>query len=538
MKEIRKIKDAKNINDVTPDQIVKEKNKIKSISFRGIPRLICVSMIIVGLIQAVAVVIVMVVGIKDGVAIDKAMAITQNLIGENLLSVGIAIVAMAVSIWVGLNIYLSITKEEYETLSKKISEMNQEYEKEKQELEKVKREVMESYLRSQRNVFIWEIDSQRFMYPLAGFLAWMFEQNYDVISAENFQNLYGLEVQYINAAEYYEQNRWQETFSAAKKLITDYRSWSRFGESEAIQWYAKIRIADLLFYCFACQRRSNKVPDEITIRHIERTILDYQDFVQKYEKDIAEYEVERFGTEIGETVAYIYNTIGYSYDLLNQTDDSDESRKKLAVEYMEKAIACLENSESKKKARYLRNLGLTYQRQDDLEKALKRYEASLKIDGTDYKTSVNIASIILLQIERDLEFAGRDKVYLDLDKSALINYRDKLLKAEKMCLMSISNSVSFEDSYYKIAQVYIYLYFAENDGKYLEKAREKLMQLEICGKMTKGFLFTKRNWFEAKGDYKNALAIGNMLESAPNNDVEHMRKLYEEKLNGSEQMCQ
>lgn len=530
MKSKRKSKEIRETEHITPEQITETKFEITSISLSSIPRLICVSMILIIVIQAAAVVAIMAMGILNGISMDETLAITQNLVGENLLSIGIAIVAMVVSVWVGLNIYLSISKEEYETLRKNISEMSEEYEKEKQQLEKIKQETQSSYFQNQKAAFIWKINSQRFIYPLSGFLAFLFEQKEDVLCIEDYQKLYELEVKYIDTTECYEQNKWQECFISARKLAAEYQSWSNFEKSEHVKWYATIRIADLIFYCFACQRRGGKSEKEVTIRQMEETIRDYRKFIEIYEEDIMNFEKRRFGFQTGETAAYIYNTIGYSYDLINQVDSANEERKQLAIENMKKAVSYLEGDENKKKARYLRNLGLTYQRQRQLEDAMEQYEASLKIDGTDYKTSVNIASITLQQIEGEMKLLSREKVYLDLDNNGFGKYKNELFKAEKMCLMSIANSVSFEDSYYKLAQVYIYLYFAEENTKYLDKAEEKLAQLEICGKEPTGYIFTKRNWYEAKGEYENALLISAKLKEASNNDVSHMKELYKKKI--------
>lgn len=94
-------------------------------------------------------------------------------------------------------------------------------------------------------------------------------------------------------------------------------------------------------------------------------------------------------------------------------------------------------------------------------------------------------------------------------------------------------SPSFEDTYFNMGKVYMYLYL--HDQKQNEKLVDEGIRItkvvDLMNPDSKGYLYVLRNLYEAKGDINHAKEINSKLNGA--GDSNKIGKLYDSYLQNS-----
>lgn len=540
----RKTDNASNeLEEVKTNNSTKIKEKRRSNFPKAMTIVISMCMVIVVLIQGFSMAYIvheyLIMGV-DNVTITKAC---QEIFAGNFITLGISIVAMAVSVWIGLNINVAIEKgelsERIEDLAKAHEEYKekqdnnlQEYKKRQTEIEDSYKEdyarnwsmLQKQYVDNVKKEWIGKIQSLATKYLLSDYLGEVlktvdFGDNIELISA-----LLQYENDYIVMTQLYENENRRECIARAVEFLK--RDFCKGIEINELQLYLDIRKSDATFYKCACEVREG-IKEQYIIGELEQSLVVYH----KLEKggDIAQY------SRTMEVYAYICNTLGYSYDLMNQVNPTME-RKKVAIAYMEKAVVAMKEIKGNVRGRYYRNLGLAYQRAERWDDARVEYERALKDNPKDNKSYVTIAGIVLDNIERALGIKNRTKPLYVMDEE-FIPFIEDIKYAIELCEESICLEHSFEDPYYKIAQAYTYLFLVEGKKKtYISEAKKYLHKLQIRGFERAGYKFTLRNMYEALSDIRKAAEINNTIIGTPYNDVERLKGLYEELMQKQEEM--
>lgn len=521
-----------------------KKAKNNAIMLDTIPKLVCFAMVAIVLIQVIGTIILVFIGKKENLDIT---GIFSQIVQGDIVTIGVSVIGIAVSVWVGLNIYLSLSKEESEKLIQKM-------ELEIEAIDKCLNNV-NSTIKYQKGVmwqeFINLLDSQRNENMLSAYFAYQFGRLFD--ERENVDNLDILlihklmqyENEYISMTRMYENGEKKSCYNQSEKLIKKYGDFLNEDIEGSGIWqktfsfYFNVHIADAKFYRNAVCLRLGGFRNQFSIGQMEEVCMEYGKVFEDISDTAPEYK------DINSAKAYIKNTMGYTLDLINQFEGvtgENRKRRESANEYMQEAASLLGNQFPEKKARYLRNLGLTYERLKEMDKAYDAYVKSIKEDMSDYKSWTTCGSIILKKFEQAQGVAKRDKLLNEINILEIEKWETELLKAKIQFEMSASEGKGFEDPYYKLIQVYTYLYMLGNGQ---DKQNEQTVQnkrdearngaekyiniLKMMEYTGGGSMYAYRNYYEAIGNIKKASEINNRIKVTPSNDVEHMNKLYLDK---------
>lgn len=509
-----------------------KKTKNNTIMLDAIPKLVCFTMVAIVFIQAVGAIALIIIGKANNIDITNIFSqITQ----ANVVSTGVSVIGIAVSVWVGLNIYLSLSKEESEKLIQKM-------ELEIAAIEKCLNDV-DATINYQKGVmwqeFINLIDSQRNENMLSAYFAYQFERLfYEKNNIENLDimlihELMQYENEYISMVRMYENGEKKGCYNQSERLIKKYEGLLNQKIVGSDMWqkifsfYFNTHIGDAKFYRNAVCLRLGGFRNEFCVKQMEEVCVEYAKVFEEISDTAPEYK------DINSAKAYIKNTVGYTLDLINQyeavTDKNREEntqRRKNANKYMHEAVDLIGDQFSEKKARYLRNLGLTYERLGDVDRAYEAYVESIKSDMSDYKSWNTCGAIILKKFEKEQGIFKRNKLLSELTLSEPEKWETELLKAKIHFEMSVSEGKGFEDPYYKLIQVYTYLYLLGNESEPKINAEKYLDILNMMEYTGGGSMYAYRNYYEAIGDIKKASEINEKIKETSDNDVGHMRTLY------------
>jgi len=110
------VSELKSIKEVQED-FNKEKTKNNLIMLDTIPKLVCFAMVAIVSIQVIGIIVLVIISKYQ--KIDLANIFSQITLTD-IVSTGVAVIGIAVSVWVGLNIYLSLSREESKELINKM----------------------------------------------------------------------------------------------------------------------------------------------------------------------------------------------------------------------------------------------------------------------------------------------------------------------------------------------------------------------------------------------------------------------------------
>ncbi len=518
-----------------------QKEKRKSRFHKIFPVMVTLAMVFIVIIQTMSLVFIIYYGKINGLEVSVVWRVCEELFAGNFITLGISIIAIAVSVWIGLNINIAIEKGE---LSEKIENLDQHTRK----LEEAHQKRLLKFEDDQKNLvnryeekyktnwltlkrintdflkvqWIHMILTMSDQYPLSAYLGHILN-NIDIdgdLQLINF--LLNYENSYKEVSDLYERGLRDECIDKAEEQIA--LEVPDINVCEELQLYFAVRKSDFIFYRVACEIRNGNKRKEL-ITQLEQSLEIYKELEQ--DRKILTFN------DYNEVYAYIYNTIGYSYDLMNQIE-VDQKRKEEAIGYLEKAVRILKGK-SRQRGRYYRNLGLMYHRNNDLDNACRAFEESTMNNPGDEKNYVNIAGNILYRIENNLGISDRKCLLCEMDGKDFCQYKNDLEYVIELCEESIHINYLFEDPYYKIAQAYTYLFLCDKRQKtYILEAKKYLNKLERRGFCRDGYSFVLRNMYEAVGEVKESLDINNGIEASQTNDVEKMKELYEKYLEENE----
>ncbi len=419
-----------------------EKYKVLS-SWRKIPWFIMCTIILMIILQSIEI-------CSCYPCEDEFMRITLcNDSKENWITLGIGIVTLAVTVWLGLNIYSVVTNKEIAELEDKISSVD----------EKISNLKKISELQFKKNVLDLsnEIAILGKDYPFFSFFEKKIKKMIDSLDpTEDMISVIGDLLIYINElngiTNKYEGNRWYETYQMADELcekINDKELLRRLKNitEDKIDFlvfemlYKSIR-ADSVFYKYAGLLRCDEglLFDAKTLE-LRQAIDIYKRIADGLEK----MQDEDFDDEMR---ANLYNTIGYSYELciklkelrLGETCGADKINylNYLAKEYYDKVLDITDKSDSislKKLARYYHNISICYKRTGDYDGSVNMLNKAIENDPLDYKAWCMLGELI------------KDENYTDKGIDALI-------ESERCFKRAIEISPTFIEAYRNLDKLY------------------------------------------------------------------------------------
>lgn len=303
----------------------------------------------------------------------------------NVLNVGeTSIVATAVSIWVGLNIYNFINKNEIDLLIKEYNKKLDDY--------KEKFAKLEGVLYRQR--FTDALSKHKNQYVLYDYFIQCAqnEKNESSFYGVNYELLFEAQKMLNICTEEYEHDAWATMHVTAEKLykyISDIENLYGISISSdeeslpqdilTVKPYLIMLVGDTVFYLNAGRAREG---EKVSGPQLQESIKMFQKLDKLFSSAT--------GNNItGEYKAYIKNTIGYTYRLLaNATKDNMRQLEfnREAIKYGEECINCYEN-----RGRYYRNTVLPY---DSLVNKYNKYKKAYEQKKRDMSWNEYCADIL------------------------------------------------------------------------------------------------------------------------------------------------
>lgn len=311
-------------------------------------------------------------------------AVLMNMSANVATNAGLAILGIAVSVWIGLNIYNVLSKQEMNLLLEKANEAIR-------ALEGSYKELFCSKLRTSTTMdsyFFIKIFEAEGEFPI-----------------DIYKNLIELEDIYVNIHAYYKrgechldhseiagiENEYKEFLERIKK----YRDENIISTSQmtAINMFVCIRLGDILFYFvqYSMSVQASEV-DQYSekIIHYYNKGLDHSGLRTHLAENLINQQTEKRFT------ATIYNEMGALYLIIKNrfNKETDASSWKKVETYISHAVELAQggNTPSHILAVYQRNQGAAFERCEDHDQAIDCYKKSFKNDPTSYKTAHCIAS--------------------------------------------------------------------------------------------------------------------------------------------------
>lgn len=451
--------------------------------------------------------------VLDSEALKNLAVLSNNAEMSNLIETGIAIISIAVTIWIGLNIYNVLSKEEVEekinSFSKSFDELVDNQKKALHNLEKSKEELQRI---QKKNYFIDMLRYSAEKYYGSKFFMCLIDEKVNEFS--DIDKLINLEKQYYECCNKYEKNNFEKVQEIVWELISGYSALKDKCKTDdtIMKNFILMRYSDVLFYEYVSVERTSGIHCDAQAKRFEESIEIYKEILENM-KDLIQSDKEMEG--------YIYNTIGYSYHLLSKYyRDIREKYIRKSIKYMSKAVADCKNN-----GRYQRNAGLPYEAIKKYRKAKKHYNAAIKCDQRDFKTYNTLMSIEMKIIERDFGIGRRQDILCNMKLDSIpMSIIDKVINLGEIAL---SLDYFFVDSHYNLAKGYMYKYLGEGkkDRAWIDKALGQVEKALELNPSSLGALFTERNIYEALGEIEKALMVAEKIGQKGDNPK--MKGIYE-----------
>lgn len=219
-----------------------KKKRLKRISTKGL------LLIIFGLIPSILILVIFMIYIgymqENALALESITKLACNLAETD-------IVATAVTIWVGLNIYNLITKEDLN------NEINREVRNSEEKMKSRNNKILKNQL--SKEVFLERLEKTRYRYAVSDFLV----RHINELKKIKYEEAAEIERYLSLCVQNYETNRWNDATHYAKELL-DYikkRGLIKKAEKENVGVdliYLYDRMGDAYFYMNANRGRGKK----------------------------------------------------------------------------------------------------------------------------------------------------------------------------------------------------------------------------------------------------------------------------------------
>lgn len=447
-----------------------------------------------------------------------------------LLEFGVAIIGIAVSVWIGLNIYNVIAKDDLVLLEDQIDDLK----------------VVEGQLhRTQQN----QNAAIRAM-----LLSSLVKTQKDVMSALFIDKITGMQLKDLDSTLLSKMLLIEEAFSSViagyherNRMIID--KFYEIGTSYCSQLEKELRDKDndlkeskiFDFYRAYLYFRAADFEFYYSIRPSNPPHRDQADAVNNYceRLSVAIKNFERVSSLLGslsengmpqKIKSYLDNSIGYSYyqkyTYLRKPGDIESAKKYCAR-------ACYPDGESsynKSFARsiYYRNYGNCISSAipglKGIQEALPHFQRSLELDFHDAKAHYNVASFKLKAIVEENSL-GKERKHILNGMSIDESYLGDIDAAIKNLKWAIAFDTEFTDPYFLLAHAYTLKMLATHD----EDEKERLFQRAVdtidtynrlCPpENTDAHLFYERNLYEAHGDIDKANQINSKLVGGDSKEI-------------------
>lgn len=453
-----------------------------------------------------------------------------NTYSNQYFSLGLEIIGIAISIWIGLNIYNIVKRDsikELETVAKKTQHDLNEFSNNYKQFnitaienahvpeDRINDYFLERFTKTNANI----LD-----YKLTKYIVF-FERSFErVIDSYNNEN-YDLMKKHLEKLKI-------EIQSFQSDIQLKYPSLEQ-DSIQLIEAYISCRKGDYHYYC-GLYYKSQKI---FTLSSNELKISQ-ENYSSKVLIKITEDEV----------IQYLNNVQGYIYQLLqSMTKDNQEKQEFIELAYKFSRDACIDKNDHEIKhgySRSYRNFGVNIENYIKLNstgdmyikglfQAYQQYLLAYKYNKYDIKTLTSLSSCILKIFDYIIQISSdTSNVYKKLSEVNLkqiditlnrigINYAfAELLDAAKIYLQTAALVDGTKIAiHYHLIHVYMYLYLLKKSDTYIDKGRseiENCLALSYKNQLPLAFKYKARNFYFAIEDFENANKYEQMIKNQRN----------------------
>ena len=498
-----------------------------------------------------------------------------------LIETGLTVVTMAISVWIGLNVYNLITKDEIDSIVKASID-----------------HTISTGMAKQG--FLNELEKSSSIDPLCQYLHEQFI--YSSPADFPYRKLWTIEKTYAVCQVSYNAGNWSLANHHAKtgslliaSILESHPSFKKLcRSSQLFRLYYNSRQGDFLFYKCCSSRH---LPDTTYtptnfLDDVDKLCSCYKNILTNLKKGLVESQNDTLK-------AYISNTIGYpcylAYKEACKAKDVTPERKsrylKDALQYV--FLATIYTDTGMPHSQYFRNFGvilesLTFDNtnilssinKDDLLDSFNKkieifgdskkladrvsnnseapkifqdiveiflystelkkkidiikeyYKKSIKQDVTDYKSYNTYAALTLSYYDNVYKIRKRTSLLCDMSfNTTPLSKNESPIDLCNECIeyLEIAKNICPTDaqSYYNLGKAYLYKYLfnSKRPQEYWDKGLNYLKQAKILNSETSSYKYILRNLYEAIGDLENAKKINDSLKG--NGDSGNIGTMYE-----------
>ncbi len=461
---------------------------------------------------------------------DDIISAVEQVINNELFSCAellIGLFGIVISVWVGLNIYNAMKKDDYMELLNTITEKCKEHDDIQDKVEEVYKVNMKLHASYLCKTFDVNNNSSQYFYSLFSKYIDVSQLDYHfVLNASSLETLY---VKITALHEKNEHDKMAPYIEEALERCQEMLQWINVN-SENIPYknklhgYIAYRYGRIYFY----QGMMKHYADFDN----RSASLCFVDAAAQFQKAVS------FDDAIPQNID-IFNTIGYIYIKIHMWNE-DRLEPLYTPDELKSIIqTALKNCKKSKQdtVNSIKNLGIAYERFGDMNSAIQKYRESCNKAPHNYESHLCLASAYLKVAQKILEIEKyRSQLLNELDfKKAQKEKAQQYIRLARFELR-IANKIDSQapSHYYKLGQLYTYLMLLESDTlqkmKFKKQAQQNFDMSNSLIPSTFMHRFHERNFYEAIGDIKHALEINEKLDGT---DTKHLRKLYEENLTKS-----
>lgn len=437
----------------------------------------------------------------------------------------VAIIGIAVSIWIGLNIYNIVEKRDYENLIEQQAGLKRLTEEQKLLLEssvEIQQKItLQLQLSNMLKVFSVDSSTEHYIEHFSNI-------SHPEWSVETVQTIIKVEGVLSQATALTEQNAWTTVIkviaTVEDELMESKGYFINNSQDSVVQGYYHYKLGELFYY------KANALFQMSNIS--ERAKRLFESAIEKY------LEAYRLDNKL----LSIENGIGISYLRLVTLEEDINKKEKYKLESIKYLkIACEKNPEHQQA---IRSLGSAYESIYDYDKAISQYKREIELYPKSYFARTCLASAYLKKADVKLGLLDRTELYnnkiINLT-SKDISLLDELLSLAEAELNTakIINPAQI-GTYYRLGEINtlrILIHRESNDGNSIDKYKRMAEEFfNICRSLQKNCRpanFHLRNYYEVVNEIKKAKEINDSLSGG---NSEEIGKLYAEYLeNGGEE---
>lgn len=387
----------------------------------------------------------------------------------------IGLFGIVIAVWVGLNIYNVMKKDDYNELLKTITEKCTEHDYIQKKVEETYSENMEMHLSYLLKTFDINNNSSQYFYSLFS------EINNKNLDYKFLLNATFLETIYVKLTTIHKNNehiKMEPYIAEGNRRCKEMLSWiDKNGDTventNRLLGYITYRQGRMDFYQGMMQYYAFSNNNDASAC--------FMSAAKKFRKALA------FDDQISRNIN-IYNTLGYIYIKIyewnvNRLEPLYNSQKmdeiiNNALEYCKKSMHDTATS--------LKNLGIAYEKLGNFKLAIQKYKEAVEKDPRDYQSRICLASAYLKNVQTVLKITTkRDKLLCEMVFSSKEKSKALLLIKKASVELEIAQVIDEHSAnyYYKKGQLLTYCYLLEKDKNmkkiYRKEAKNALLFLTI-----------------------------------------------------------